>query len=280
MWFLYVILYIIFAVAYNQFYKIVLKTSKSEGSLTVLIQLIGGITALLFSLFFKYKFPTDWKIYLCLGIACIFYAVSDRINTIVRSGIEASTFSIIKQLSTVFMILAGLLFFKEKFVLKKIIGSGLIIFSNILIFYKKGNQKLDKYVLLGVISSIISSIALFLDVNNSDNFNFAFYASLTLLVPAIFISCAERIKISSIINNFKTGNKKAIIITGVTCGLTLIVQLRAYQLGEATSVAPLCALTIIGNVFVGYLFLKEHNNLLKKIIAAILIIFSIFLIKG
>ena len=148
MWFLYVFLYIIFAVSYNQFYKVVLKTSKGDGALTVLIQFIGGMTALLFSIFFEYKFPTDLKIYLLLGIACVFYALSDRTNTVVRSGIEASTFSIIKQLSTVFMIMAGLLFFKEKFIWKKVIGSILIIFSNNLIFYKKGTQKIDKYVLL------------------------------------------------------------------------------------------------------------------------------------
>ena len=140
MWMLYVFLYVVFAIGYNQFYKVVLKKINGDGALTVLIQFIGGITALLFSIFFEYKFPTDWKIYLLLGIACIFYALSDRINTVVRSGIEASTFSIIKQLSTVFMIVAGLLFFKEKFVLKKIIGAILIIISNILIFYKRGSQ--------------------------------------------------------------------------------------------------------------------------------------------
>lgn len=280
MWILYVCLYIIFAVAYNQFYKIALKTSKGDGTLTVLVQLIGGISALLCSIFFEYKFPTDWRVYLLLGVACIFYALSDRINTIVRSGIEASTFSMIKQLSTVFMIVAGLLFFKEEFVWKKMIGAGLIIFSNILIFYKKENQKFDKYVLLGIFSSIISSIALFLDVNNSDNFNFAFYAALTLLIPALFLTVAEKITIFSIKNKLKEGNWKAIVVTGIACGLTLVVQLRAYQLGEATSVAPLCALTVIANVLVGYVFLKERNNLFKKVMAAFLIILSVFLIKG
>lgn len=117
-------------------------------------------------------------------------------------------------------------------------------------------------------------------MNNSSAFNFAFYAALTLLVPALFITSAERIKISAIKNKFNNKNWKAILITGICCGLTLVVQLRAYQLGEATSVATLCALTVIGNVIVGYTFLKERDNLLKKLFVAILIIISIFLIKG
>lgn len=280
MWLLFVILYIILSVVFTQFYKVVTKTSKSDGTITVLLQLIAGVSVLLLSPLFKFTFPTDFKVYLLLGIACVFYAISDRMNTTVRSGLEASTFSIIKQLSTVMMILAGLLFFKEPFIGKKMIGAAFIIFSNIFIFYKKGNQKLDKHVVLGILSSFVFSVALFLDVNISENFNLPFYISLTLLIPSIFIFIIEKIHISNIKNEFRNGNKKAIIITGVSWGAMIIVQLRAYQLGDVTSVAPLCALSVIGNVIAGYLFLKEKDSILKKIIAAFLIILGIFLIKS
>lgn len=280
MWIIFVFLYIILAIAFTQFYKIVTKTSKDDGALTVLLEFLAGISALLLSPFFKFTFPSDWKVYLFLGIACIFYALSDRMNTTIRRGLEASTFSIIKQLSTVFMILAGLLFFKEPFVWKKIIGATLIIFSNVLIFYKKGNQKLDKYVLLGILSNLAFSIALFIDVNLSDNFNLAFYVALTLLIPALFITITEKIKFTNIKKEFIKGNKKAILITSLCWGTMLVAQLRAYQLGNVTVVAPLCTLTVIGNVIIGHIFLKERDNLFKKIIAATLIIISIFLIKG
>ena len=122
MWILFVILYILLAIIFTQTYKITTKTSKNDGALTILLQVMAGFSALVLCPFFKFSFTTDWKVYLFLGIACIFYAASDRLNTTIRGGLEASTFSIIKQLSTVFMIIAGLLFFKEEFVLKKIIG--------------------------------------------------------------------------------------------------------------------------------------------------------------
>lgn len=280
MWFLFVLLYIILAVIFTQFYKITTKSSKDPGALTVILQVLSGIVALLLCPFFKFSFPTDWRIYLFLGIACCFYAISDRINTTVRGGIEASTFSIIKQLSTVFMIIAGLLFFKEKFVLKKIIGAILILLSNVIIFYKKGNQKFNKYILLAILANIAFSIALFLDVNISEKFNLGFYVAITLIVPALLIILFERIKISNILSEFKIGNKKSILITGISWSTMIIVQLIAYQLGDVTTVAPLCALTVIGNVIVGYLFLGERDNLLKKVIAAFLVIISVILIKG
>ena len=280
MWFLFIFSHIIFNIIFTQLFKIVIKNSKSEGTITILVQFIAGITSILISPLFKYTFSTDWKVYLTLIIACIFYSISDRMNTTVRNGIEASTFSIISQLATVFMISAGILFFKEPFILKKIIGAALIVLSNIFIFYKKGNQKINKYVILGIFSNIAYSIALFIDVNISNNFNLAIYVATTLLVSSLFIIIFEKIKFNDIKKEFNKSNKKLVFITGFSWSTMLICQLNAYKLGNITSVAPLCALTVIGNVIVSYIFLKEKNDLLKKIIAAIIIIISVFLIQG
>jgi len=278
-WVIYVILHLIFVVLVDQFYKISTKKLTNTAALTIIIELIGAITALLLSVFFKMKFPTDIKVYIFLGISIIFYSISDRLNTTVRKGIEASTFTIIKQLSTVYMIFAGLIFLKEPFILNKFIGAILIIASNILIFYKKGEGKLDKYVMLGIIANICLAIALFLDVNNSENFNLPFYVATTLGMPAILIAIFEKIKFSDVKNELKNGNTKAICITGISNALAIVFQLSAYQLGSVSVVAPLCSLAVILNVIVGYIFQKERENIPKKVIAAILIILGIILIK-
>lgn len=278
-WIIFVVIYLIFGVVFDQFYKIATKSLTKPGALTALLQMIGAITVLLISPLFEMKFPTDIRVYIFFGLAIIFYTISDRLNTTVRSGIEASTFSIIKQLSTVFMIFAGLIFLKEPFILNKFIGAILIIVSNILIFYKKGEGKPNKYIILGIISNICYTIALFLDVNISDNFNLPFYVAISLGVPAVLIFILERVRFSDIKNELKNGNKKAIIVTGVTWAVSIVAQLRAYQLGNVSIVAPLCSLAVILNVIIGYLFQKERENMPKKIIAAILIILGIVLIK-
>ncbi|MCI8999532.1 MAG: EamA family transporter [Clostridia bacterium] len=278
-WLLYVVLYLVLATIFTQFFKVATKTLKKAGALTVLLQMMAGLSALLLCPLFEFKFPTDIRVYLMLAVSIIFYAITDRVNTTVRSGIEASTFSMLKQLSTTFMIFAGLIFFKEEFVLTKFIGAMLIIISNVIIFYKKGKLEWNKYVLLGILANISFTIALFLDVNISDNFNLPFYVALTLLVPSILIMLFERIKPSEIKEEFINGNKKAILITALSWACSIIVQLRAYQLGNVTVIAPLCALTVMLNVIVGYLFLNERDNLIRKIISAILIIISIVLIK-
>ena len=276
---IYVIGYLIFAVIFNQFYKISTKTLTKSGALTIILEIIGSAFILICCPIFEMKFPTDIRIYILLGISIIFYAIVDRMNTTVRSGIEASTYSMINQLSTVFMIFAGLVFFKEPFILNKFIGAILIILSNVLVFYQKGEGKYNKYVGLGIIANIFYTIALFLDVNNSDNFNLPFYVALTLGIPAILIFIAERIKLSDIKKEFQDGNKKAIITTAVTWALSIVCQLRAYQLGSASIVAPLCSISVILNVIMGYILLKDKDNIPRKIIAACFVILGIILIK-
>lgn len=278
-WLIYVILYLVISVVFNQCYKVTTKTLTKPGALTVLLEVIGAISVLIFCPFFDMKFPQEPSVYICLGISIIFYAVADRMNTTVRSGIEASTYSMIHQLSTVFMIFAGVLFFKDPFVVNKFIGAILIVFSNILIFYKKGNGKLNKYVIFGIIANLFFTCALFFDVSISDSFNLPIYVTATLGIPAILISIFERIKFSEVKEEFKNGNKKFILITALSWSCSILAQLRAYQLGKVSIVAPLCSLSVILNVIVGYFFLKERDNMLRKIISALLVILGIVLIK-
>ena len=278
-WTIYLIAYLILGVIFVQSYKVATRNLKNAGALTILLEFIGTVTVLFAIPFFEMKFPTDPKVYIFLTLAIVFYAINDRLNTTVRSGMEASTFSIIKQLSSVFMIFAGILFFKEEFILNKFIGAILIILSNVLIFYKKERTKPNKYVLLGILANLFYAIALFLDVNISESFNLPIYVAISLGLPTILIALAERIKPKEIINEFKVGNKSAILLTAITWSYMILAQLRAYQLGNVSIVAPLCALTVILNVIVGYIFLKEKDNLVRKIISAFLIILGIILIK-
>lgn len=278
-WVTFVILYLILATIFDQTYKIATKKMIKSGALTVILELLASVLVLILFPFFEIKFPTDIKVYLFLGLSIVFYAVSDRLNTDVRKGVEASTFSIMKQLSTVFMTFSGFLFFKEQFIISKFIGAVLIILSNIIIFYRKGDGKFNKYVGLGIISNICYTIALFLDVNYSECFNLPFYVMLTLGVPAILIIIIERIKFSDLKNEFQKENRLPILITAIAWSSCIVAQLRAYQLGNVSVVAPLCSLIVIINVIVGYIFLKERNDLLKKILAAGLIILGILLIK-
>lgn len=274
-----IILYLIFAVIYDQFFKKLTKTMKNDGGMIVLLNTIAGMTCLFLIPLFDIKLPNNIFVYLFLGLACIFYALNDRFDTTARRGIEASTNSMIKQLSTVFMTFIGLFILKEQLVINKIIGAILIIISNIFIFYNKNSLRKNKYIKYGILASIFTTIALFIDVNYSEQFNLPLYVAITLIVPSILIIWFEKIKIKTIKNEIRKSNKLFILITGMSSSFMLILKLLAFRQGEISIIAPICSLTVILNVIVGYIFQKERKNLLKKLSAAVLIVIGIILIK-
>ena len=278
-WWFNIIAYLILYIIFTQFYKISTKRSNNDGALTILLQFLAGILVLLFIPFFKFQFPTNYKLYIFLGIACIFYAIADRVNTTARRGLEVSVYSILGQLSTVFIIAWGIIFFKEEIVFKKLIGALLILIGNIAILYKKGKFECNKYFLFSLLGNLAMSIGISLDVGISDQFSMPIYVSLTLIIPSLFILIIERIKFKDIINEYTNGNKNAILIVCASWGIMIITMLRSYQFGNVTTIAPLCATTTILNVFVSYFTLKEKDSIFKKIVSAIIVILGIVLIK-
>lgn len=278
-WWFWMIAYWITYIIYVQFYKVVTQKSKNDGALTILLQLLSGVFILVLIPFFKIQFSTNAMTYLFLGLACIFYAITDRLNTTVYRGLEVSVYSILGQLSTVFMIAWGVLFFKEEIIAKKIIGAIFILIGNVMVLYKKGKFEWNKYILYSLLANLSMSIGISIDVGISNQFNLPIYAAITLILPAFFIIIMQRIKLKEMSREWKEGNKKAIIIVCCTWGLTIITMLRTYQLGNITTVAPLCAVTTILNILISYFLQKEKDHFIKKIIAGFIVLAGMWFVN-
>lgn len=278
-WELWVLIYLISAIIFAHSFKVSNRGMKNAGSLTILLELTTAFFAIFFIPFFKITFPTNPYIYITLLIVTIIYAFTDRLNIESRYGLDPSTFSMLKQLSTVFMIIFGFIFLKEKLVFQKIIGAFIIIFANIILTFEKGKLQLNKYFIMSFISNFLFAIAMLINVNISDNFNLAIYTILTVTIPAIFIYIFGRHSIKELKEEFINYDKKAFIISGFTWCLMLISSVKAYQLGNVTVVAPLFALTSIFNALIEFIFNKNKSKLIQKLIAAILLIIGVILVK-
>lgn len=278
-WWFNLIAYLALNIVFTQSYKVATKSCKHDGALIVLMQFLSGVIVLVLIPFFGMSFPQDGRTYLLLALSCVLYAIADRSNTTAMKGLEVSEYSIFGQLSTVFIVTWGIIFFKEAIVVKKIIGLILILVGNVFVLYKKGKFRWNKYILFSLLGSLAMSIGISVDVGVSSQFNLPVYVALTLIVPSLLILMGERIKPRDVVGEFKNGNKKAILCIGCSWGAMIIFMMRAYQLGEVTTVAPLCALTTILNVFMAYFVQKEKDSLLRKVIATIIVVLGVVLIK-
>lgn len=276
-WWFNLIGYLVCVVVFSQYYKLAVRKATRDGAATILLQLIAGVSILLLAPFLSFKLPSDPKIYLLLITASVFYALNDRMQTTARKNLQVSLFVILDRLSAIFLIVFGFTIFKNPFIVEKVIGAGFILLGNFIVLYKRGKFELNKYVVLSILATLTFAIAVSIDIGISKNFNLPFYIMLTLVIPATMISLVEKISPKEILSQYSDKDRKYYLITGFSWGLLIFFLLRAYQFGQVTVVASLAATSVLINVLVAYIFLKEQDHKLKKIIAAIVTILGVYL---
>jgi uncharacterized membrane protein len=269
--------YLVFIVLFFQSYKLAVRNAKRDGAATVLLQLIAGVSILLLAPLLALDFPTSPKYWLLIIIASIFYALNDRLQTTARKHLPVSTYSIINQFTTIFLIAIGLVIFKEPLVTTKLVGAGLILLANILLVYKRDGVKINRNIWVAILATLVFSVAISVDIGISKQFNLPFYIMLTLIIPAVMVFFVERIKTKEVVDEYKSKSKNWYLITGVSWGLAIFFSLRSFNFGNVTTIVPLQATAVLLNVLMAYLFLGEREERLKKIIAAGLVIVGVYL---
>ena len=277
---IWVIIYLIFAVIFAQGFKSVNRDMKNASALTILLEFFTALFALILSPLFAFRFPSSFTVYIIVGIVTIIYAITDRLNIEARYGLDPSTFSMLKQLSTVYLVIFGFVFLKESFILNKIIGIVLILVSNVLLSVNKsGKIQLNKYFIMSFISNFLFAIAMFINVNIAQNFNICIYTVFTVLVPSIIIKIFSKLSIKDLKKEFNLYNKRKFLLVSFSWCVMLISSVKAYEQGNVSVVAPILTLTSILNSI--YEFFKDKNKkmLLYKLFISMLIILGVILTK-
>ena len=278
-WKFWTIIYIISAVVFAHTFKKTNRSMKNPDILTILLELCTAFFSLLFIILFPFKISYNLHVYLILFIVSIIYAFTDRLNIEARYGLEPSTFSMLKQLSTVFIIFFGIIFLNEKIVIKKIIGATIIISSNIFLAYNKGKFSFNKYFIMSVISNVLFAIAMIINVNVAKDFNIAIYTFITVFFPALYIFIVRRYKIKDLKDEFGLYDKKKFLISALMWCIMLISSVKAYEYGNVVVVASFLTLTAIINSAIELVFDHNKKNFLKKFILAVLIVIGVILVK-
>ena len=277
---IWVICYLVFALIFSQGFKKVNRTMKNASALTVLLELFTGLFAIVMSIFFKYTFPSDIKVYITLFVVTIIYAVTDRLNIEARYGLSPSNFSMLKQLSTVFLVIFGLVFLKEQLVFKKILGAIIIVVSNVMLAVNKdGKFEFNKYFIFCLISNFLFAVAMFINVNISSMFNIGIYTLITVFITSIIIKLFSRLSFKDLEEEFNLYNKPLFILVSFAWCMMLISSVKAYEYGSISVVAPLLTLTALTNTIYEFIVDKDKKRFYYKLVISILILIGVILIK-
>lgn len=279
-WVTWVVIYLVFATIFSQSFKKANRNMYDAGSLTILLELFTAFFSLFFIPFFKLTISHNPHTYLILIVVIVIYAFTDRLNIEARYGLSTSTFSMLKQLSSVFLVILSFVILKEKVVITKVVGASLILIANVgLAVDKDGKFKINKYFLMSLASNILFAFGMLINVNISGEFNLGIYTIITVLFPSILITLFGKHSIKELKEEFNLYDKKRFLLSAFSWCVMLISSVRAYQLGSVSVVAPLLTLTAIINTIYEFIFNKDKSEFIKKLIIGIIIIIGVLLIK-
>lgn len=279
-WIFWVVIYLITAVIFAQSFKVANKNMKSATSLTILLEILTCTFSIIFIPFFKIKIASDARTYIVLFIVGLIYAVTDRLNTESRYGLAPSTFSMLKQLSSVFMLILSFIFLKEELVINKILGAGLIIIANFLLgLNKNGKFEYNKYFIYLIISNFLFAVAMLINTSLSSKFNIAIYTMITTGIPSIILTLTTKTTFKMLKDEFNLYDKKKFLLAAFCWSVMLISSVKAYELGAVSIVAPLLTLTSVLNTIYEFILNKDRKELILKLIVCLIIIFGVVLLK-
>ena len=291
MWILFALVYVVTYIVFLQLFKVVSKRTTNIGALTIVIQIIAALSLIVFSPLYEWVWPTNWLPWFLYAIALVFFAVNDRLDATCRKNIDISVDGMLQQVYRLFWFAGGVIFISGiySFSWTKLLGGLIIVAVNMFLLFDKDKFKPNKYMLLKILSAIFFAAAFTLENSQSLEFNLPFMMFLSFIVPATYLLISRTVlfvwrKQSGIwaaIHNATFGGlwrevKRRewwiILLCGFAQAASAFAIIRAYQFRDHfMEVAAICATYVILNVFFAYFFLKEKQDLFKKIIAAIII---------
>jgi drug/metabolite transporter (DMT)-like permease len=193
---------------------------------------------------------------------------------------EASRYTVIFSSKTLFAVLGASLFFGEGLTLTQWIGAILIIFGIIIISLKDFNKKINIGDLFAFIAAILFGLT-----NTNDRFLVKYfdpytYVVIGFLLPGLAIAMFYPNKLANLKIYFKKNIFYKMTIICLLYGLSAVAFFTALQTTSNSS--QLFSINSFGAIIIvifSIVFLKENDNIAKKLIGAIVSIVGLLLVN-
>jgi uncharacterized membrane protein len=265
----------------NIFSRVLMIESKNPRAFALAFNIICIIMSIILFIFTgsykSFSLPVRVEAWMFMIVASFFYGLNERLRFYIAKILEASIYSIVGNISVIVAFVISLFLYKETLTVSKFIGSLLILISIILVSEIKKTKISTKGLGLAILTSIYVGIAMGLDKKGAIYFNAETYNILLWILPFIVLYFPS-IKIDEIINQYKIFTWKIVMLAFFNFA-AFYFSLRALILADATKVIPVIQLATIFTVIIGIFFLKERNNLLKKILTGVIAVVGVFMLR-
>ena len=211
-----------------------------------------------------------------IAAGVLLYGLYERVQFIARKGIDASSLTVIYQLSPVVGFLGALIFLNEQPTPLKLLGASLTIGSSLLLVYKNPNLRLNRPVIYAFICAVLLGIASVVDKPASAELPSTLYSFLIWVLP-LFVIAFPHIEKKQFLKEMRIGGWK-VAFTALLNVIGFMCFIQALTLTDATRVIPIIYTSSIFTVLGGIFLLGERDHIWRKILAAIIALVGIALL--
>jgi len=246
----------------------------------IVFQFILAIFAFIFAILFGrwippniQKMPINWL------LSGVLWAGATLFGFKAIKSLSAGETNTLTSSASVISMLLGFALFKENLKPIVIFGAVLIFISIFVIYSRKLNFISRKGIIFALLAACCSGVAVVNDAYILKTYEAFSYTAISSLLPGILLLI---LFLPNFLKLIKTMNIKFIAIMIVFCILYVaqaIAYYFAFEKGAPVSqLSPLIRSSVVLTVILGAIFLKERDNLLRKVIASIIMLIGVLLL--
>lgn len=194
--------------------------------------------------------------------------------------LEASEVTILSTLRVIVTIIASIIFLQETFNEQKILGAITIIVATILVTNLKKGFKVNKGVIYVLLMSLFSGIAIVFDSLSVKHYNVFWYDSLQNFLSGFIVLTfyPKALKQRKHFTQPKVFRYMLLLVV-LSAGQGISYLFALTTPGVTAQASSIRQASVIVTVVLAVIFLNEKDHLMRKIIAALLVTFGIFLLS-
>lgn len=280
-WFILALISVTTASISSLFQRVLMKGEKSDPfAYGLVFQFLSAVLVAFFAIWHGFVFlPLD-KIGGNLVLEAMLYAGFTLFLFKALQTTEASQVTILGSTRVFWTILVALAFLGESLDIKKIAGVFLIISAIAFVFYRKKSIYLGKGGIFALLAAFCFGVA-FANDTYILRFTEAFsYTVIAFTLPGIVILGLNPGLVKKMRILFKPSILTKMIIMSFFYSTAAVTAYLAYQKGgAATQLAPIFQFSVILTVILAVILLKERDNLIKKLIGAVIATIGIIFLR-
>ena len=261
------------------FQRLAMKKEESDPVLSsIVFQLLLGFIIIPFAIIQGFSWPNLAELWPYFLFSTILYAFGSIMFFKSIKLIEASEMIILSGAGAIVTMICAYIFLRERLVMPQYFGAVLVMASIFLVQYKKQKFVFGKGALLALVATSLFAFANVSDMMIIRTYDAISYAGLMSLLPGLMLCLIYFKKMPALIKSTKNTDKNLLAYTAIY-SIGVITFYMALAKGAMLSqVSVICKTNIILTVIFAAIFIKERDNLWRKILAAIICMVGVILV--